>query len=139
VVEQHVDIASFDIILKNRIGHPGFKYPLFKLSVMISNPAVKITGQAGNGVFVPDVGISQAAGAHPSQMPARLNKDHSFSQHPGCIGSDHSCGGASINTYVHLCNTFVRHAGSCIAGGERYRQGSAKKGCDKLFHDGYGG
>jgi hypothetical protein len=54
--------SSFYIVVKKLLGYFGFEYPLFKFSILRTDPPLKIKRQRGDGIFVPDIGITKAPG-----------------------------------------------------------------------------
>jgi hypothetical protein len=74
---------------------------------MLAEAAVEIAGEARYGVFIADVGLSQAAGAHAPQVAPGFYQQHAFAHLFGRVGGDHAGGGAAVNHDVVFGGVFL--------------------------------
>ena len=60
VIPQHRHPGFLRILLEQIFSHVWLKCPLFQPPVMLANAPVKVSCEARNGEFIPNVGCSQA-------------------------------------------------------------------------------
>ena len=112
-----------------------------RCAVAGDQPREKLAGDAANGPRVADVNRREAAGGHPSEVPARLDEDDRLAHPPGLDGRRDPARRAAVDGDVNRQRLGGRVAGRDAAGGEasNEQQCGAFEGAADRSAGGHGG